>query len=125
MQRLIPYDAEIYASLLTRYNEATAAAQLIALIAGMLIVACARRGGVLNGRLAFAAVAGFWLWTGIVFHYQYFSTLNWAAWVFAALFVAQGVAVAIWGTLLGKGPVLLYLSKGGVAAYIVTSLASA
>ena len=36
-------------------------------------------------------LAGHWLWAGLVYHALFFTAINPAAWLFAALFVAQGV----------------------------------
>src|SRR5688572_8579022 len=36
-------------------------------------------------------LAGHWLWAGLVYHAWFFTAINPAAWLFAALFVAQGV----------------------------------
>lgn len=36
-------------------------------------------------------LAGLWIWAGVMYHALFFTTINPAAWIFAALFVAQGV----------------------------------
>jgi len=36
-------------------------------------------------------LAGHWLWAGIVYHALFFTAINPAAWLFAAMFVTQGV----------------------------------
>ncbi len=40
-------------------------------------------------------LAGHWLWAGILYHAWFFTAVNPAAWVFAALFVLQAVFFAV------------------------------
>lgn len=125
MDRLIPYDAEVYLSLIRRYNEDIWPAQLIALAFGWLIVMCARRGGALNGRIVYLILAGFWVYTGTEFLLLRFATLNWAAQAFGFLFLAQGVLIVFWGTILGRADVSLGKGRRSVEAIILLVLAAA
>ena len=43
-----------------------------------------------GNRFIGAGLAAMWLWTGIVYHWVYFTTINKAAFLFGALFVIQG-----------------------------------
>jgi hypothetical protein len=54
-------------------------------------VIVAFRDGAYGGRLPAIFLALLWLWMGIVYHAMYFRSINPAAIVFAALFVAQAI----------------------------------
>jgi hypothetical protein len=58
--------------------------------------------GQTTSRLAAGILAVFWVWTGIGYHWLFFAAINKAAYLFGALFVVQGIAVAYAG-LTGKG----------------------
>jgi Family of unknown function (DUF6064) len=51
---------------------------------------------------ASAIIASFWLWTGIAYQWLFFGEINRAAYVFGALFLAQGLCLAIVGVLQGR-----------------------
>lgn len=124
MDRLIPYDAEIYVALIEGYNRAIWPAQLVALALGWLAVIFARRGGPDNGRVVAAIAAAFWIWCGAVFLYGHLAMLNWAAIAFAAAFVAEGVAIAVWGTILRRMDVRFDWDDGGKWALAILLLAA-
>jgi len=125
VQRLIAYDAEVYVSLIQRYNEDIWPAQVIALAFGWLILMCARRGGGLNGRIVYLILAGFWAYTGYEFLMTRFATLNWAAQAFGILFLAQSALIALWGTILGKADIKLGMNRRSIEAVFLLLLAAA
>ena len=51
-------------------------------------------------RLITALLAFHWAWAGIVYHGLFFTAINPAAWLFAALFLAQAIMFAWWGAAL-------------------------
>ena len=50
-----------------------------------------------SNRIIAGVLAAMWLWTGIFYHALFFVPINGAAWLFAALFVAEGIWVAYAG----------------------------
>jgi hypothetical protein len=50
-----------------------------------------------------------WLWTGVAYHAVHFSAINRAAYVFAALFIVQGLLLA-WAAAAGR---LAFRLRGG------------
>lgn len=45
-------------------------------------------------------LAAHWGWSGVVYHWGFFTRINPAAWLFGALFVAQAVGLGHWGRSL-------------------------
>lgn len=111
----LPFSLEQFLDLLRRYNDAIGRAPFVltacALAAvGLMFRRVAWRDRVISGFLAFL-----WLWAGAVYHWAFFSRLTSAAWLFGALFVAQGLLVAgagLWGGTIA------YRVRGGAAAIL-------
>lgn len=88
-----PFTEADFLALFARYNEALwpAAAALWLWTCGTAVL-IARR-----GRAPFsirALLVAHWLWSGAVYHLALFTSINPAAWLFGALFVAQAVMFA-------------------------------
>lgn len=62
-------------------------------------------------------LAGHWIWAGTVYHALFFTTINPAAWLFAALFVAQGAMfIAL------RSPDLSFVDRPGPIRLVVSSV---
>jgi hypothetical protein len=92
---MLPFTHAEFLDVFARYNLAVWPAQLAAyaLAAAMLAMVALRRSA-MTGRLVAAGLAVMWAWTGIAYHWTYFSAINDAAWVFGALFVLQSLLFA-------------------------------
>lgn len=89
---MLPFTAEQFFALFESYNLAIWPAQLVAYaLAGFLIWSIASR-RMWSWRLAAFILGAFWLWNGLVYHLAFFTSINPAAYGFAALFIVQGVA---------------------------------
>jgi hypothetical protein len=95
----LPFTVDQFFGVFARYNEAVWPAQLLlyALAATALVAISAGRPG--SGRLVALALAALWAWSGVVYHWAYFSAVNPAAWLFGALFLLQAVLFARVGAL--------------------------
>lgn len=89
--RMLPFGREQFVAVFASYNEAVWPAPVVAVAVGVAAVLAVAAGLPGRGRVVSAALAAGWLWTGVVYHGLYFSAINPAAWLFAALFVLQGV----------------------------------
>ena len=99
---MLPFTPEQFLQVFARYNEALWPLQWIAWLLGAAACIAVARAGSLRDRAVPAVLALFWLWTGIAYHAMFFSAINRAAFLFAALFVVQGLlfAACAWrGTL--------------------------
>lgn len=88
----LPFTAGEFFAVFGRYNETVWPLQ--AVLAALAVVALLGvfRGGTRGRRLTFAVLGFLWLWMAFVYHAVFFSAINPAAWLFAALFAAGGVA---------------------------------
>ena len=94
---MISFTAEAYAGLIAQYNAAIWPAQVVALALGLIALSLALRADAPAARVVPWVLAAAWLWTGLAFHGLWLAALVWAAWGFAALFVLQGVLLALAG----------------------------
>lgn len=80
-----------------RYNLAVWPAQLFLNALGILAICLAlqRKSGFSKG--VSLTLSMFWIWTGLVYHFLFFSIINSAALLFALLFVVQGVLFFVAG----------------------------
>ncbi len=99
---MIPFDAETFSRLFAQYNDAIWPAQLGALVLGLTTLWLTVKPRPWSGRFNAASLAAFWLWCGVVYHIQFFATINWAAWGFGAIFVVQGIAFLWSGAVRGR-----------------------
>jgi len=99
---MIPFTAEVLLRLYGSYSLAIWPVPLAGYALGVLAVLLALRPLPGSGRAVAAILAAFWIWTGWVFHIEYFADLNWGAWIFGALFILQGLLLAWTGVIRGK-----------------------
>lgn len=98
---MIPFTSEVLFALFEDYNLGIWPAQIIAYMIGLLALVLVFRPSVAGDRVVGAILALFWLWNGIVYHWLFFTGINFAAPVFAALFVLQGV-LFVWTLMLRR-----------------------
>ena len=94
----LPFTETQFLDIFGAYNSALWPAVVVLWIATLgLSVALVR------GRAGSVVVSAFaalhWAWTGVAYHAIYFTRINPAAWIFAALFVAQSLAFVWFGVL--------------------------
>jgi hypothetical protein len=92
---MLPYTGEVLLSQFGQYNQAVWPALLAAYALGALAVALAVRPAPAGHRIIAAILAGFWLWTGVVWHLGWFAGINFLAYAFGPVFVVQGLLL-VW-----------------------------
>ena len=94
-----PFTAEEFFEVFRRYNEAVWPAQIALLAAGLAAAWAAFRAHLHSSwpwaRAAILLLAALWLWSGVAYHYLFFSTLTRAGLVFANLFFAEVVLLLL------------------------------
>ena len=75
-------------------------------LAALWLVTLAAVVQILRGRASTRAIAVLaalhWAWSGVVYHGVFFSAINPAAWIFAAVFVVQAAAFAVIAVVPGR-----------------------
>lgn len=90
LSRLLMFDPGVYVRLFRTYNEAIWPAPLISVVLILFLLSMILRPRPGSDRVIAGLLGLAWIWTGAVFHFQYFAAINIAAPVYGALFVVQG-----------------------------------
>lgn len=89
------FSPRTYYRLFELYNADIWPLQIVTLLAGAAILVLMRSRKSWSGRVIAAILAACWLWVAWAFHWQRYSTINWAASYFAAGFAIQALLL-IW-----------------------------
>jgi len=134
---MTPYDRQSWFNLVGDYNQAIWLVYPIALLLTLVLLRLlfkATQGGSARQpiRLVLALLAASWLWTGSVFHAQYFTNLNWAAPWFGWVFVAEGCLLLLAAVFMKsasfislsslRGKLALFLLCIGLVVYPLSGL---
>lgn len=96
---MLPFTREQFVAVFADYNPSVWPAQILAYLLGLGMVILLFRRSRAGDRAIGAGLAAMWAWTGIAYHWFYFSSINKAALVFGALFVLQGM-ILFFGAVL-------------------------
>jgi hypothetical protein len=99
--RHLPFSREAFLSLFEQYNLGIWPAQFVGYALGVAVLFLVFRPRPGSDRVVAGVLALLWLWNGIVYHWLFFTPINFFAPVFAALFVIQGVLFAWKGAVRG------------------------
>ena len=110
---MLPFTHAQFLDVFRDYNLAIWPAQVVAVVLGLAALALPFARPAAAGRIVAAILSVMWLWNGVVYHGLFFSGINKAAWLFAGLFVLEGLLLAE-AAHAGR---LAFPSKRGAAAY--------
>jgi hypothetical protein len=100
---MLPYTAEVYFALIGRYNAAMGAAGIaLAILSALVAVGLILRPRPWSDRVVAGLLAVGWIWSGAVFHDQFFAPYNFAAPIYAAAFGLQGALLLWTGVIRGR-----------------------
>lgn len=115
---MLPFTHAQFIEVFARYNVNVWPAQVVAYVLAIAMLAAIAVRWRHSGRFVTGGLALMWLWTGIAYHGIHFSTINTAAYLFAALFVMQAMLLlqtALAGPLRFNGAALAASAPGGWA----------
>ena len=87
----LPFTREQFFDLFVAYNEALWPAVVAMWIASTVVVALRLSARHQHDRWVSALLVGHWTWSALAYHVALFTRINPAAWLFAAIFLAQAV----------------------------------
>ena len=115
---MIPFSPEVLFALFEEYNLAIWPAQIAAYVLGLIVLGLVFRPSLSGSRVVGAILAIFWLGNGIAYHWQHFTPINFAAPVFAALFLVQ--ALILWWRFTVQGDLTFEFRRDIASAAGVT-----
>lgn len=96
---MLPFTREQFVAVFAEYNAGIWPVQVLAYLLGLSMVLLLLRPSPAGSRAIAAGLVAMWAWTGIAYHWAYFSTINKAALGFGALFVIQAAVFLYVGVL--------------------------
>jgi hypothetical protein len=100
---LLPFTVEQFFGVFARYNAAVWPAPIVAYVLGIAAVVAALSVSRAGNYVAAAALALFWAWTGVAYHWLAFAVINQAAWLFGALYIIEAMLLLWFGRQLCFG----------------------
>ncbi len=110
---MLPFTRAQFLAVFAQYNLGVWPAQAVAYALGLGMVLLLLRPSLNASRAIGAGLAVMWCWTGIGYHWLYFSAINPAALIFGGLFLLQGALIS---HAAGRGR-LRFGSTGGATAW--------
>jgi hypothetical protein len=98
----IPFTVEQFFGVFEGYNAAIWPAQMIAYILGAVVVCLGIRENKTFSKVNSVVSALLWIWTGVLYHFVYFSRINPQARIFGTFFIIQGLLFFFTGALSDK-----------------------
>lgn len=111
---MLPFTRDQFFSVFATYNNSVWPVQIVAYLLGLIAVLALLRPGRMADRVVAGVLAIMWLWAGLAYHALFFAPINKAAYLFAALFVVQGILIGY----AGMGDRLRFGFRAGPAAWI-------
>ncbi len=106
---LLMYSREVYLYYLRAYSETFVIVRWTNVVLSLALLIPVWRPSVLGGgmgrvrhRIVTLLIAYFWAWIALAFHGTYFTTFNYAAYVFVVVFLLESLLFLVFGTLLGR-----------------------
>lgn len=88
---MLPFTEREFLAVFQQYNETVWPIQVILYLIGWTAVGLAWSSRRFASRTVGLLLGGLWLWMGVAYHLWWFSRINPAAYVFAVLFIVQGI----------------------------------
>ena len=96
---MLPFTREQFFAVFFEYNNAVWPASILAYGLGILALVAVLRPKPVWSKVTASILAMMWAWTGVAYHGFFFSIINSAAILFAALFIAQSLLFAYFGLI--------------------------
>lgn len=119
----LPFTTDQFLQVFEHYNVAVWPAQLVLLVIGLLAIYLAVQRKSDSSRFISLILALLWIWMGAIYHYSFFSVINRAAFVFAALFILQGAIFFTAGVVKNKLRFRLQRDVYGIAGGVLLAYA--
>ncbi|MBN2380957.1 hypothetical protein JXM67_14255 [candidate division WOR-3 bacterium] len=96
------FSVEEFIEVFRTYNTAIEPAHIVAYVLGGAAILFALLNPKWTSRIVAGILALFWIWVGVFYDIVFFSSINTGAYLFGALFIAQGLLLLIFGVFTPK-----------------------
>src|SRR5688500_12547623 len=119
----LPFTVDEFLQLFEKYNQSIFPLQVFFYLLAFAIIFLAVKKIPLADRIINSILTFFWLWMGIVYHFQFFTTINKAAYLFGSLFIVQALVFFYYGVIKRKLIYRLTQDTLGVIGIILVTFA--
>jgi hypothetical protein len=98
----IPFTTEEFLDVIKNYNQNIFPSQIIFYVIGLFMVYLLFKEIAGRDKIISSLLSLIWLWTGVVYHIIFFTTINQAAYWFGILFILQAIIFFIYGVVYDK-----------------------
>ena len=114
-----PFTKEQFFQVFATYNLEVFPMQLVLYLIAIAALYFSFKPSVKSGGLISIILGALWLWMGIIYHLTYFTAINPAAYLFGALFVAQGILFLTKGLFRGDFSFRFHADRYGITGIIL------
>ena len=125
LRDLLLFSPRTYYRLFELYNVALWPLQIITIALGVVILLLWQRGGKSATRVAFAILAIIWLWVAWAYHWQRYSSINWAANYYALAFIFEALLllyIVVRPDYFTQSSVKSVNDRAGLAPFLISLL---
>ena len=115
----IPFSINDFLGVFENYNLSLWPAQILFYVLALVAMVMVIKNGPQSDRIVFAILAFFWIWMGLVYHILFFSAINRAAYLFGAVFIAQGILFLYQGSVRQNIRLRFILDAHGVIGIVL------
>src|SRR5437762_10414019 len=98
----LPFTVEQFIQVFRDYNWSVFPLQVLFNLLAVVAIVFSVKKIATADRIVNSILSFFWFWMGIVYHLIFFAAINKAAYLFAALFIAQGLLLFYYGVIRGS-----------------------
>jgi hypothetical protein len=98
----LPFTLDQFLDVFRQYNRSVWPMQIILILLALVAVYFSLRKKTYSNKIIVSILAFFWLWMGIIYHFQFFSSINKAAILFGSLFIVQSLVFLYFGVIKNK-----------------------
>ena len=99
---VIPFTTAQFLEVFSAYNHAVFPFQLILFVLAIIALILAITKSEKSDRIIFAILCFFWLWTGLVYQFLFFTSINPFGYLFGALFILEAILLLYFGVMQEK-----------------------
>jgi len=119
----LPFTSSEFFEVMAAYNRGVWPAQVALELSAVAVVWLALRRPASAGVWVSAILASLWTWTGLAYHWAFFTGINKAAWAFGALCLAGATSFAWFGVARHRIKVSFELGRRGLVGWMLVAFA--
>ena len=95
----LPFTVDQFLQVFRNYNQSIFPLQILFYILAVTIIFLSIKKTAFADKLINTLLAFFWIWMGLIYHFQFFAAINKAAYLFGSLFIIEGMLFLYFGLI--------------------------